>query len=110
ATAPNFISETGVPAAYVVHHFQVPAGAQRLDGSLSWDGAGQPTSLVRESLFDPKGRFAAYSQPFTIPDGHAHVDVQDPAPGMWTAVVWASKDFTTYDGPVLFSYTTQRFV
>src|SRR5205823_3252847 len=60
ATAPQFIDGGGVPSAYVLRSFQVPSGVQRLDASVTWNGAAQPNSRVRETLFDPFGRMAAY--------------------------------------------------
>jgi subtilisin family serine protease len=107
-TAPQFIDGGGVPSGYVTRDFLVPDGAQWLDASVTWDGAGQPMSRVRMSLFDPQGRFAAYSLP-QGPGGFNHVDVHDPTPGMWTAVFWTRKNDTVYSGAFQLAFTTRHF-
>src|SRR5215472_3563911 len=61
ATAPTFLDGIGRRSAYVLHQFTVPAGARRLDGDLAWAALAQPSSTVRETLFDPAGRMAMYS-------------------------------------------------
>src|SRR5204862_506623 len=63
ATAPTFVDGGGTTSAYQLHPFSVPAGAQRLDGDLTWGAANQRNARVRETLFDPAGRLAAYSLP-----------------------------------------------
>ena len=107
-TAPAFVDGGGVPSAYVTHDFRVPDGAQWLDASVTWDGASQPASRVRMSLFDPQGRFAAYSLP-QGPGGFNHVDVHDPTPGTWTAVFWTRKNATVYSGAFQFAFTTRHY-
>jgi len=109
ATAPTFIDGGGTPSAYVLHQFTVPEGTQRLDGDIAWDGKDQRNSRARETLFDPFGRLAAYSLP-QGPGGFGHVDVHDPAPGTWTAVIWSQKAGTGYTGTVQFSFASRRFV
>jgi subtilisin family serine protease len=108
ATDPTFVDGGGVTSSYVTHTFTVPAGAQRLDASVTWDGAGQPASRVRETLFDPLGRVAAYTLP-QGPGGFNHVDVHDPTPGKWTAVFWTRDNATVYTGQFKFSFTAQKF-
>jgi Subtilase family/Peptidase inhibitor I9 len=108
AAAPQLIDGSGIPSAYALHSFTVPAGAQRLDAGVTWNGAAQPDSRVRETLFDPFGRLAAYTLP-QGPGGFDHVDVHDPAAGAWTAVFWTRKNATAYNGDVRFLFTTQRF-
>lgn len=109
ATAPTFIDGGGTPSAYLLHEFEVPDGAQRLDGNIAWNGQAFPNARVRETLFDPFGRLAAYSLP-QGPGGFGHVDVHDPAPGTWTALLWTQKNATAYNGDFQFAFTTQRFV
>ena len=108
ATAPTFVDQAGIPSAFVVHQFSVPSGAQRLDGNVTWDGQSQPNSRVRLSVFDPFGRQAIYSLP-QGPGGFGHVDVRNPAAGIWTAVFWTRKNATVFNGSFQFSFTTQRF-
>src|SRR5262249_46817970 len=56
-TAPTFVDSGGTLREYALHQFTVPAGAQRLDADITWAALAQPTSTVRETLFDPAGRF-----------------------------------------------------
>jgi hypothetical protein len=109
ATAATFVDGGGTTSAYELHPFSVPAGVQRLDGDITWDGRLQRSARVRETLFDPVGRLAAYSLP-QGPGGFGHVDVHDPLPGTWTAVLWTQRNATAYAGPVQFSFSTRRFV
>jgi hypothetical protein len=106
--SPTFIDGKGITSAYAIHAFAVPSGADRLDGTLAWNGQAQPSSLVHLTLLDPSGRIAAYSIP-RGGGGFAHVDVHDPAAGTWTALVWTRKNGTVYSGDVQFAFTTQHF-
>jgi len=108
ATAPTFLDGLGRASEFAIHQFTVPAGVDRLNGELTWAAQAKPASIVRESLFDPLGRFAMYSIP-QGPGGFAHVDVHDPMAGTWTAVIWSIKNATVYNGDVSFQFTTQRF-
>lgn len=104
ATAPTFVDGFGIPRAYTRRTFHVPAGADRLDVSIA---SVTPISPMRIILFDPSGRFTAYSVPQG--DGNfAHVDVRFPAPGRWTAF-YALSAAAGFDGPIPFVITTQRF-
>jgi hypothetical protein len=109
ATSPTFIGATGAVDEFTLHSFTVPDGARRLDGDLTWNSLAQPNSVVRETLFDPAGRLAMYSLPQGAGGGFAHVDVRDPMPGTWTAVVWASQVGTVYTGDVQFQFTSSTF-
>lgn len=97
-TAPTFLDGLGRPRAYVLKKFTVPVGTDRLDAAVSIAGDG--TKYVRASLLDPQGTFTAY----TLPQGtgnYAHIDVHQPAPGSWTAIVWSNApDATSVSGPI----------
>ncbi len=104
ATAPTFVDAFGIPRAYTRRTFHVPAGADRLDVSIA---SVTPVSPMRIILFDPSGRFTAYSVPQG--DGNfAHVDVRFPNPGTWTAY-YALSAAAGFDGPIPFVITTQKF-
>jgi Subtilase family len=109
ATAPTFVDGGGTTSAYELHQFDVPAGARWLDADITWNGRDQRNSRVRETLFDPFGRLAAYSLPQGA-GGFGHVDVHDPAAGTWTAVLWTQKNATAYNGAVQFSFASRRYV
>ncbi len=114
-TDPTFIDSFGVTSAYVEQDFTVPAGAQRLDAAIAWDVSVQQFSRARLTLFDPRGRFAAYSlpqspgAPFTS-SGYGHVDVRFPAAGTWRAIIWTRLNSSVYSGPVQLSVSTSNFI
>jgi hypothetical protein len=104
ATAPTFVDGFGIPRAYTQRTFTVPKGADRLDVSIASVSPISPTRLI---LFDPAGRFTAYS----VPQGSGnfgHVDVRFPNAGTWTAV-YALSAASGFDGPIPFVITTQKF-
>lgn len=115
-TDPTFIDAFGSTRAYVEQDFTVPAGAQRLDAAVAWDVRVQQTgSPVRLTLFDPQGRYAAFSNPqdpgapFSN-SGYGHVDVRFPAAGTWRAIIWTLASSTGFNGPVELSVSTSNFV
>ena len=111
ATAPTFLDSLGRRSEFTLHQFTVPAGTQRLDADLVWAAQATPTSVVRETLFDPAGRLAMYSLPQGGPfgSGFAHVDVHDPQPGTWTALIWSIENATVYKGSVEFAFASSSF-
>jgi Subtilase family/Peptidase inhibitor I9 len=107
-TSPTFIDDRGRLSAYQVHQFTVPAGADNLDGDITWNAQAEPAGVVFETLFDPSGRVAAYSL-LNQASGHGHVEVRKPETGTWTAVIWTVLTASTYSGKVTFNYFTRRF-
>ncbi|MCU1679431.1 MAG: Bacillopeptidase [Amycolatopsis sp.] len=88
ATGPGYLDARGNIKTYVKVPFDVPRGADRLDGDIAYPGGGR--SIVDLALLDPQGRLAGYS----LPEGqgnHGHVDVGSPLPGRWTAVMSATQ-------------------
>ena len=82
---------------YEVVHFTVPAGLDRLNGSIAFQGSSTALSArVRLALVDPAGRLADYSLPQGV-GNYGDAQVADPAPGTWTAYIW-SRD-TPAAGP-----------
>jgi hypothetical protein len=99
------------PDNYAVFHIKVPAGQSRLDVSIAYPG--NPLDLIAPvtlSLIDPKGRFAANSDPQGF-GNYGNADVRTPTAGTWTAVV---NDVTGADGgfagTVSWQAVTERFV
>ncbi len=120
ATSPQFVNYGGLENNYGVFHFNVPAGANRLTGEISWPG--DPTSCLQEAcsiglnarvrliLIDPTGKFAAHSFP-QGPGNFGNVDVISPAPGTWTGVIFGdvAADGGT-NGTVPWRVATQRYI
>ncbi|HEY8284151.1 MAG TPA: S8 family serine peptidase, partial [Chloroflexota bacterium] len=86
-----FYDQAGVKRAYIEQTFSVPAGTKRLHGAIAWLAGEQPSSVVRLDLFDPTGRFVAFSQPQIAgptSSGYGQASVRNPSPGRWKAVIW----------------------
>jgi hypothetical protein len=109
-TAPTTMpGRSGAAQSYVRTTFPVGQGADHLDASIAWsDPDGAPMTLV---LLDPKGSFAGYSLPQAAagPD-FGHVDVHDPLPGTWTALIYRPHAGSRFTGPVNYEFTTTRYV
>lgn len=109
-TAPSTIAgRSGSAESYVTKTFTVGRGADHLEASIAWsDPGGDPTTLV---LLDPKGSFAGYSLPQSLsgPD-FGHVDVHDPLPGTWTALIYRPHAGSRFTGPVNYEFTTKQYV
>ena len=109
-TSDQLIDFADYPDNYAVFHFTVPASQSRLDVSIAYPADSvdviAPVSLT---LIDPKGRYAANSDPQGI-GNYGNVDVRTPAAGTWTAVV---NDVTGADGgftgAVSWQAVTERF-
>jgi Subtilase family/Peptidase inhibitor I9 len=95
STSDQLIDFADYPDNYAVFHFTVPASQSRLDVSIAYPanavGVIAPVSLT---LVDPKGRYAANSNPQGI-GNFGNVDVRTPAAGTWTGLV---NDVTGADG------------
>jgi hypothetical protein len=106
-TDPTYVDQYGFTNNYLKVKFTVPAGEDRLDANIAWPGSGQ--SAVNLALLDPSGKFTAYS----LPNGngnHGHVDVHNPVPGTWTAVISDSVSAEGgYVGSVLFNAAVAKF-
>ncbi len=113
STDPTFPNVTGSPRAYVIKKFTVPNGAQHLDAAIAWQSpfTVAPTYAYL-GLIDPKGRNAAYSLPQGEGSAYGHVDIVDPVPGTWTAIIYtrAAGISGAYAGPVQFSWSAERYV
>jgi Subtilase family len=108
ASSPTYIDGEGNTDSFQIHTFRVPAGADYLNGDITWDAASAGTSVF-ETLFDPEGRVAAYSLIGADESGFGHVEVRQPGPGTWTAVIFTVHNAAQYTGTVKFSYATENF-
>jgi hypothetical protein len=103
---------TGTAANYGELHFTVPASQKLLTAQIAWPGdpANGLDARVRLILIDPKGRFAAHSEPQGI-GNFGTVDVSSPAAGRWTAVIFSRESGKNGGtaGTVHFQASTQNF-
>jgi len=106
-----FFDDVGVRRTYIEQDLRVPAGAQRLQVSLAFLAGSQPGSILRIDLFDPSGRFAAFSDPQGYGTGYSQAAVRQPQPGTWRAIVWtrAAPTVNSYFGPLQITATSSTF-
>jgi hypothetical protein len=101
--SPQSIDYQGYTDNYEEVHFSVPAGVDRLNGSIAFKGSSSAlSSRVRMTLVDPEGNLADYSVPQGV-GNYGDAQVADPTPGTWTAYIWSRNTAgggTT--GPVVF--------
>jgi hypothetical protein len=104
---PTYVDGEGNTDYYQLHSFTVPAGTDNLNGDITWHVLNEG-GAVFEALFDPLGRIAAYSLIGGDQSGFGHVEVHDPVPGTWTAVIFTASSARSF-GPVQFSFSTEEF-
>ena len=103
SSSPTFVDQFGVARPYEKVTFTVPSGTDRLDSFEAWTG---PQARVDETLIDPSGKMAAVQR--AQGDGnHGEVDVHDPTPGTWTAIIFQRDG--TFSGPVHWQVLAQKF-
>jgi len=105
STDATFIDSFGRTRYYVKQTFTVPAGAQRLDAADAFDTTRSGSRTVSMFLLDPQGRYTAYTRPQGAGSGYGHVDVTNPVPGTWTAVLFTAA----YNGAVHVDVASSRF-
>jgi hypothetical protein len=109
-SASNQVTDfAGYKNNYALVHFTVPAGQSRLDFSIAYTPGDTVDQGPVLALIDPKGRYAANSDPQGLGD-YGNVDVRTPIAGTWTALV---SDVTGgvggFDGPVTWQAVTERY-
>jgi hypothetical protein len=109
ASDPTFPSQAGLPRNYVKVPFTVPDGADHLDASIAWEAAFSPIE-ADFGLIDPSGHDMGYTLPQGDGSGYGHFDVNHPAAGTWTAIIWTSAVEETYYGKVAFTWAAERYV
>jgi subtilisin family serine protease len=107
SSSPTYIDGEGRTDFYAIHTFSVPAGADNLNGNISWNTQ-QVGGVAFETLFDPAGNVAAYSLIGTNQSGFGHVEVHNPMAGTWTAVIFTVSNAPYFGAPILFSYQTEQ--
>ena len=108
AASPTFIDGEGNTDSYGLHTFNVPSGADYLNGDITWNAQAKGTAVF-ETLFNPLGQVAAYSLIGSDRSGFGHVEVRQPTAGTWTAVIFTVHNAAQYTGRVRFNYATERF-
>ena len=103
ANTPRFIDQFGSARPFTKTTFTVPAGTDRLVAFDAWPG---PNARVGLALIDSQGNYAAYTRPQGN-GNHGEVDVERPAAGTWTAIVFLRDG--TFTGPVHLEFASQRF-
>ena len=113
AKDPTFINSDGNARAYIKQTFKVPAGVQHLDAAIAFqiDLTSTDSPLVLFALLDPSGNQAAYSIPQGSGNGFGHVDVDNPAAGTWTVIVWTRPVGAdgSYTGPIQFTWSGENY-
>jgi len=115
STSNQVVDWSGFPNNYAEFKIKVPAGQSRLDVSIAYPAntaaLAEPVQLF---LIDPKGRYAAASDPQGF-GNYGNADVRTPVAGTWTAVVndVVNTDEGTviggYNGTVSWQAVTQRY-
>jgi hypothetical protein len=119
STDPKFpYPTTGAPWSYKKLTFTVPPGTDRLTAAMIWQGTARPvngtevTPVVRLSVFDPSGAFVSNSRPqgAAVSANYANLDLRQPKPGTYTAVLYTLADGTGFSGPVSLQTTSEQAI
>jgi subtilisin family serine protease len=111
STLPTFSYYNGQTWAFKKVTFSVAAGAQRLLARMAFAAHG-PSDIVRLTLLAPDGTFMGNSRPQggSAPANYANVDIRDPQPGTWSAVMYSLAGSGGYNGVIGLATDSQRAV
>jgi Subtilase family len=111
ATEPTFVGPGGAMRGYEKQTFTVGHKVDHVDVSIAWNVTAEPGTICYLIVFNPHGKYTAYSIPQGFGSGYAHVDVRKPGAGTWTAVV-ASRIVggTAYQGAVQLGVSSSNLV
>jgi hypothetical protein len=101
---PTFLDDFGDAQSYRKITFLVPNGVDVLAASEAQPGDGVPVGMT---LFDPSGKLANYTD-YAGPADYSHAEVQNPAPGRWTALFYTPQSYGL-SGDVSYEFTYSRF-
>ena len=109
-TPDTFLRETGSTQVYVEQQFNVPAtaGTSRLNFSAALPAQGTNLSILKVALYAPSGAYAGYSIPQGV-SNYANIQVANPHPGTWTAVLFDTRNNNAEQGTVSWEADTWTF-
>jgi hypothetical protein len=110
-TTNTFVRENGATQAYVERQFTVPntgTGGSRLNFSAAIHNQNTTYSLLKVALYAPNGAYAGYSLPQGLAN-YANVQVANPQPGTWTAVIFDTQNDNAQQGNVKWEADTWKF-
>ncbi len=110
STSNQVIDSSGYPNNYAEFKIKVQAGQSRLDVSIAYPGNLESLEApVQLFLIDPKGRYAAASDPQGL-GNYGNADVRTPVAGTWTAVVNdVVAKYGGYNGSVSWKAVTEHY-
>jgi hypothetical protein len=108
----------GVPWVYKKVTFSVPAGTDRLEAQMYWQGAAKQvgtatvTPVVRLTVLDPSGTFVSNSRPQGGPvsANYANLDIRKPVAGKWTGILYTVAGASGYTGKVGLRTTAEQAI
>ena len=110
-TPDTFKRETGSTQVYVEQQFTVPStgkGKSRLNFSAALPAQSTNLSILKVALYAPNGAYAGYSIPQGV-SNYANIQVANPKPGMWTAVLFDTRNNSAEQGTVSWEADTWTF-
>lgn len=109
-TQNTFLRENGSTQVYVEQQFTVPKTStpSRLNFSAALPAQSTNYSILKVALYAPNGAYAGYSIPQGI-SNYANIQVSNPKPGTWTAVLFDTRNDQAERGVVSWEADTWTF-